>query len=67
MADVNNTCKTCRFWHDQQIIGLCRRYPKVENKHGHEWCGEYAALLIDAVEIKTKRKYTRRQDAKAAA
>ena len=83
MADGNNTCKTCRYWLDQSIIGLCRRNPKNEHKHQHEWCGEFAVnhkftsevsgylppdVVVSVVpEPRQKRKYTRRQDVKAAA
>jgi len=34
-------CENCRFWQNQNIIGLCRRYPHQENKHKSEWCGEH--------------------------
>ena len=71
MAGSNNTCKTCIYWLDQSIIGLCRRNPKNEHKHQHEWCGEFSGatleLVVDTSVAKVKRKYTRRTDVKAAA
>jgi len=69
-------CENCRFWQNQNIIGLCRRYPQFHNKHRSEWCGEWSAAIIalPVVEMppetsvaKVKRKYTRRQDAEASA
>lgn len=80
MAEVKFTCETCKYWQNQNIIGLCRRYPQHSNKHLSEWCGEYSAVrkivelpmvemppeLVQPVE-RQKRKYTRRKDAKTSA
>lgn len=65
-----NICQNCRHWQDQNIIGLCRRYPQYQNKHRQEWCGEWSAI-VSVVQPETKvapikRKYTRRQDAEAS-
>ena len=76
MADVKFTCESCRYWQNQNIIGLCRRYPQHANKHYSEWCGEHTierklvdlpVVVMPPEEPKAKRKYTRRQDAKTSA
>lgn len=70
-----NICENCRFWQNQNIIGLCRRYPQHQNKSRIDWCGEWSVSLVslpvvemqpDAQVAKVKRKYTRRQDAQAS-
>lgn len=69
-----NICENCRFWQNQNIIGLCRRYPQHQNKARTEWCGEWslALMTLPVVEMqpetpRVKRKYTRRQDVEASA
>ena len=68
-----NICENCRFWQNQNIIGLCRRYPQHQNKSRIDWCGEWSMALVQlpVVEMptqvaKVKRKYTRRQDVEAS-
>jgi hypothetical protein len=39
MSDVR--CKTCRYFLNGQVIGACRRFPEVQNKHEMDWCGEH--------------------------
>lgn len=34
-------CKTCRFFSQAQVMGLCRRFPESQNKHEMDWCGEH--------------------------
>ena len=76
MVGKDFNCGACRFWVDQNIIGLCKRYPEHFNKHNSDWCGEFAqkqvqVVALPVVEMKPqdapKRKYTRRQDAKTSA
>jgi hypothetical protein len=39
---VKNTCSICRYYSNPtDIMGVCRRYPTYQNRHGTEWCGEY--------------------------
>ena len=39
---VKNTCSICRYYSNPtDIMGVCRRYPTFQNRHGTEWCGEY--------------------------
>lgn len=63
MADAKFTCESCVFWLDQQITGVCRRYPQYQHKSAREWCGEY---LSDIKLEPPKRKYTRRNHAETA-
>lgn len=73
MAGRHSKCELCLYWQDQNIIGLCRRYPQYHNKHRTEWCGEWTSIPNEApIELsplleRTKRKYTRRQDVEASA
>ena len=39
MSDVR--CKTCRYFVTGQVMGACRRYPEMQNKHEMDWCGEH--------------------------
>ena len=76
MAEQQFTCKSCLHWQDQNIIGLCRRYPNHANKHFSDWCGEHTAkreivelpvVVMPNEEPKPKRKYTRRQNVETSA
>lgn len=48
MAVVNSKdgCNSCIYFLTQEndFIGLCRRYPTYQNRHGSEWCGEFSLL-----------------------
>lgn len=77
MADRN--CKTCEFFKNQQIMGICRRYPMYSNKHENDWCGEHTLKMVEVIPLQVydittdqtteikKRKYVRKQNAEAAA
>lgn len=44
MADANfiESCSACRFFlAPHGAIGVCRRYPTHQNRHGNDWCGEF--------------------------
>lgn len=38
------SCKSCRFFSSAHLLGACRRYPQLLNKHENDWCGEYQAI-----------------------
>ena len=44
MSDVR--CKTCRFYVTGQVMGACRRYPEMQNKHEMDWCGEHQIKMV---------------------
>lgn len=48
MADVNSKdgCSSCIYFLSQEndFIGLCRRFPTYQNRHGSEWCGEFVIV-----------------------
>ena len=46
-ANLTESCLTCRFHRNNLIIGNCRRYPIVQNKHETDWCGEYLRLSVE--------------------
>ncbi len=46
------TCSTCRFWIPSPVMGVCRRYPQVANKHERDWCGEHQASVVRMVPVK---------------
>ena len=45
------SCSTCRFWIYGQVMGVCRRYPEVHNKHERDWCGEHQATMVKMVPV----------------
>jgi len=50
-------------------MGQCRRYPAFMNRHRNEGCGEFATKVevsVPVAEVKPKRKYERKADAKAS-
>lgn len=74
-----SSCSTCLFFKNAQIMGSCRRYPQMLNKHENDWCGEHTLapmalvqmpvydIMTDTVTEAPKRKYTRKKDAAAVA
>ena len=38
-------CKSCRFFVPGNILGVCRRYPEMQNKHEMDWCGEHCPVV----------------------
>ncbi len=52
MADANSieSCSACRFFlAPNGAIGVCRRYPTHQNRHGNDWCGEFAYKKIEQI------------------
>jgi hypothetical protein len=49
MSDVH--CQTCRFFVTGQVMGACRRYPEMQNKHEMDWCGEHIQQTIKMVSL----------------
>jgi len=47
MSDVR--CKSCRFFTQAQVMGLCRRFPETQNKHEMDWCGEHQLIAYEPV------------------
>ena len=76
MADEHSNCGGCRFFRDQQVMGVCRLYPHQQNKHESDWCGQHEPKTTKKVydittdqitEAPQKRKYTRRSNDQAVA
>ena len=76
MADEHSNCGGCRFFRDQQVMGICRLYPHQQNKHKSDWCGQHEPKTTKKVydittdqitEAPKKRKYTRRSNDQAVA
>jgi len=48
MADLNSkeSCNSCIYFLNKEndFIGLCRRFPTFQNRHGSEWCGEFVIV-----------------------
>ena len=64
MSDSN--CSACRHFIDFNQMGQCRRYPAFVNRHKNEGCGEFNEKAVVTEEVKPKRKYERKADAKAS-
>jgi hypothetical protein len=54
-------CKTCRFFTQAQVMGLCRRYPETQNKHEMDWCGEHQLSVVLAVPVVTPEQLVERK------
>ena len=46
-------CRTCRFFTQAQVMGLCRRFPETQNKHEMDWCGEHQLSATMTVPVVT--------------
>lgn len=46
MADNDSslTCEGCKFFLENGVFGICRRYPAYESRHANNWCGEHSPL-----------------------
>ena len=48
MAGINSkeACNSCIYFYDAEgnIMGSCRRYPTYQNRHGTDWCGDFAKI-----------------------
>jgi hypothetical protein len=48
MADLNSKdgCNSCIYflYQENDFMGLCRRFPTYQNRHGSEWCGEFVIV-----------------------
>ena len=44
-------CKTCRFFTQAQVMGLCRRFPETQNKHEMDWCGEHQLAQVVSIPV----------------
>ncbi len=42
---MTEKCEICRYFRDSQIMGSCRRYPVLQNKHANDWCGEFQIVV----------------------
>lgn len=61
MSDVR--CHSCRFFTQADVMGLCRRFPQTQNKHGMDWCGEHypaAATTLPVVDAMQPKKRGRK-------
>ena len=48
---IDARCKTCRFFTQAQVMGVCRRFPEHQNKHELDWCGEHQLTTIIALPV----------------
>jgi len=42
---MTEKCEFCKYFRDSQIMGSCRRYPTLQNKHANDWCGEFQIVV----------------------
>lgn len=54
-----SVCSTCRFWQKHIHMGVCKRYPLINNKSESDWCGEWAAKPEPVVEVAVKPEEVR--------
>lgn len=43
VENYKETCNYCRFFVDNDRMGVCNRFPESVNKHMNNWCGEFQA------------------------
>lgn len=58
---IEGRCKTCRFFTQAQIMGVCRRYPEHQNKHEMDWCGEHQLSIVIAAPVVTPEQLVERK------
>jgi hypothetical protein len=51
MAESDSNCGNCRFFRNQQIMGICRYSPQQQNKHHTDWCGQHQAAQVEVVKL----------------
>ena len=51
MAESHSNCGNCRFFKNQQIMGICRQSPQQQNKHQNDWCGQHEPLEVEIVKL----------------
>jgi len=51
MAELDSNCGNCRFFRNQQIMGICRYSPQQQNKHHTDWCGQHQAAQVEVVKL----------------
>ena len=66
MAVVNSKdgCNSCIYFQieENDFMGVCRRFPTYQNRHGTEWCGEFVIVppnpvfetMVQDIEIATE-------------
>lgn len=53
-------CKTCRFFTQAQVMGVCRRYPEHQNRHEMDWCGEHQLSTMIALPVVEPEKLAKK-------
>jgi len=51
MAESDSNCGNCRFFRNQQIMGICRYSPQQQNKHQNDWCGKHEPMQVEVVKL----------------
>ena len=51
MAELHSNCGNCRFFKNQQIMGICRYSPQQQNKHQNDWCGRHETQEVEIVKL----------------
>ncbi len=51
MAEQHSNCGNCRFFKNQQIMGICRQSPQQQNKHQTDWCGQHEPQEMEIVKL----------------
>lgn len=59
MSDVR--CRSCRFFSQAQVMGLCRRFPETQNKHEMDWCGEHQLAVAVMIPVLNSEDLARKK------
>ena len=53
IKEHKDTCNLCRFFSFGERMGICKRYPVVQNKSNEDWCGEWQPIKNQVIEAIT--------------
>jgi len=53
IKEHKDTCNLCRFFSFGERMGICKRYPVVQNKSNDDWCGEWQPIKNQVIEAIT--------------
>jgi hypothetical protein len=57
-------CIDCKWYAGQvsDVYGVCKRYPRIENKTQHDWCGEFVNKFVNKEEVPVKLEFVQEYD-----
>jgi hypothetical protein len=50
VKENKDTCNLCKFFSFGERMGVCKRYPVVQNKSNDDWCGEWQPIKNQVID-----------------